>query len=195
MKKWLFRRLAFGALLATLVAAMSCSSNPPSNADNICSIFKQKPGWKKAARAAQKKWDMPIALSMAFVHRESHYVADAKPPRKRLLGVVPWTRLSSAYGYAQATDEAWEDYKKQTDRWFVDRDNFSDALDFIGWYNMRSHRALGIALSDPYHLYLAYYMGVSGYKSRRWEKQPTVKGYARKVSSQAKRYKQQLARC
>ena len=39
------------------------------------------------------------------------------------------------FGYAQATDEAWSDYKKATGRTFVRRNNMGDALDFIGWYN------------------------------------------------------------
>ena len=115
---------------------------------------------------------------MAFVHRESHYVANAKPPRRRLLGVVPWKRLSSAYGYAQATDEAWQDYTDETDRWFVDRDDFADALDFIGWYNHRSHRRLGLRKDDAYHLYIAYYAGHGGYAQGRWKQKGPARGYA-----------------
>ena len=93
----------------------------------------------------EREWGLPIPVGMAFVHRESSYVADAKPPRGRLLWVIPWRRPSSAYGYAQATDEAWSDYRKATSRWMVDRDDFSDALDFIGWYNDRSARTLRLS--------------------------------------------------
>ena len=180
---------------ALLVLGASCSSNPPQSPDNVCRIFAEKKGWKKAALRTQKRWGIPAHVSMAFVHRESSYVANAKPPRKRLLGIVPWTRLSSAYGYAQATDEAWEDYSKETSRWFIDRDNFADAMDFIGWYNHKSHKKLGIKKSDAYHLYIAYYAGHGGYKRGRWKSSPTIKGYAQKVRTQAERYAGQLRRC
>ena len=183
----------FGVLVCLVLAA--CASTPPRQPDDLCDVFDEKRGWYKAARKADKRWRLPVPVGMAFVHRESSYIADAKPPRRKLLGVVPWRRLSSAYGYAQATDEAWQDYLQDTGRWFVDRDDFADALDFIGWYNDRSHRTLGIAKSDAYHLYLAYYTGPTGYRQGVWKKSPTIQGYARKVSDQAARYALQLQRC
>lgn len=195
IQRYAVKQAIFGFGLATLVALSSCSSNPPKQVNDICSIFAQKKSWRISAQKVQRKWGIPVSISMAFIHRESHYVADAKPPRKKLLGIVPWTRLSSAYGYAQATDEAWQDYKAETDRWFVDRDNFADAIDFIGWYNHRSHKALGIAKSDAYHLYLAYYSGPTGYRKGHWRKSPTIKGYATKVRRKAAAYAAQLKRC
>lgn len=192
---WSLRVLTIAMVLTLVVALGSCAANPPRSQDNVCSVFKQKGSWRKAARAAQKKWGMPVHVGMAFVHKESSYVANAKPARKRLLGLVPWRRPSSAYGYAQATDEAWSDYKAQTDRWFVDRDDFDDAIDFIGWYNHRSHRKLGIAKSDAYNLYIAYYTGVTGYRQGRWKRSATIKGYAQRVAAQAQRYERQLGRC
>ena len=183
----------------TLVGAVllldGCASSVPAKQNDVCAVFDQKRGWFKAARKAEKRWGIPVPVGMAFVHRESSYVSDAKPPRKRLLGFVPWTRLSSAYGYAQATDEAWEDYAKETRRWFIDRDDFDDAMDFIGWYNDRSARKLGIAKHDAYHLYLAYYTGPSGYRNGVWKRSESIKGYARKVANQAGRYEAQMRRC
>ncbi|MEM9624400.1 MAG: hypothetical protein AAF993_22360 [Pseudomonadota bacterium] len=173
----------------------ACSSNPPRQPDNVCAIFAEKRGWHKQARKAQKRWGTPVHIAMAFVHRESAYVADAKPPRKKLLGIVPWRRLSSAYGYAQATDDTWREYEAESRRWFTDRDDFADAMDFIGWYNHRSHRRLGIAKTDAYRLYLAYYTGHGGYRRGVWKGSATIQGYARKVSDQANRYHQQLRRC
>ena len=193
--RWWSRTMSIAAVLTATVALGSCAANPPKQPENVCKVFDEKRGWYKAARKAKKKWGMPVHVGMAFVHRESHYVADAKPPRKRLLGLVPWKRLSSAYGYAQATDEAWEDYEAETDRWFTDRDDFGDAMDFIGWYNHRSHKRLGISKSDPYHLYLAYYSGHGGYERGVWKRSQTIQGYARKVQNQASRYAQQLQRC
>ena len=190
----LWRPIGLSLLLASFVGLASCSANPPRKTYDACAVFDQKSSWLRAARKAERKWKMPVHIGMAFINRESSFVADAKPPRKRLLGIVPWKRLSSAYGYAQATDETWEDYEKQTDRWFTDRDNFSDAMDFVGWYNDRTHRHLGIPKNDAYRLYLAYYTGLTGYRKGHW-KSPTIQGYARKVERQAANYKQQLARC
>jgi hypothetical protein len=192
---WWIRTLSIACTLTTVVALGSCAANPPQRPDNACRIFDEKGGWYRAARKANKRWGMPVHVGMAFVHRESSYVADAKPPRKKLLGLVPWKRLSSAYGYAQATDEAWRDYLDDTNRWFVDRDDFGDAMDFIGWYNHRSHKRLGIKKSDPYHLYLAYYTGPTGYRKGVWKRSPTIQGYARKVQNQAGRYAAQLQKC
>jgi hypothetical protein len=195
MKGFALRSLGVGVLLTMIVALGSCSANPPKNPNNVCAVFDQKSSWFKAARKAEKRWGMPVAVGMAFLNRESSYVANAKPPRRKLLGLVPWTRLSSAYGYAQATDAAWQDYDKATRRWFIDRDDFDDAIDFVGWYNHRSHKILGIAKDDAFHLYLAYYTGPTGYKEGVWRNSPTIQGYARKVVRQTNEYRAQLKRC
>lgn len=195
LQRWCARTFAICMGLTLLVALGSCASNPPGQQDNICAVFAQKGSWHKSARKAERRWGMPVHVGMAFLHKESSYVANAKPPRRRILGLVPWTRLSSAYGYAQATDEAWQDYERDTTRWFVDRDDFSDAIDFVGWYNARSAKTLGIARRDAYHLYLAYYSGVSGYRNGHWKRSPRIQDYARRVAAQAARYETQLKRC
>ncbi len=180
-----------------LIAALlgGCASGPPADPNNICYIFKEHRGWAKDAKKAQKRWGLPPYIGLAFVHRESSFNSDAKPPRKKLLGVVPMGRTSSAFGYAQATDEAWKDYKRATGRRFVERDDFGDALDFIGWYNDTSHRRLGLSKTDAYSLYLAYYSGHGGYARGTWRKSATIKGYAKKAATQAARYKKQMRRC
>ena len=181
-------------LLASLALA-GCASSPPEEPDNACGIFSEKEKWYSEARKARKKWGLPVAMGLAFVHQESAYESEAKPPRGRLLWVVPWLRSSSAYGYAQATDEAWSDYRRATNSWLAERDDFGDALDFIGWYNDRSHRELGIGKSDAYHLYLAYHEGPTGYRSGRWNNKSHVKTYASKVSRRYDRYRDQLSKC
>jgi hypothetical protein len=187
------REYAFWCGLLALLA--SCSSNPPESPGNLCAIFTEKPSWYRHARAAEREWGLPLHVGMAFVDRESSYVARARPSRTRLLGVVPWRRPSSAFGYAQATDAAWQDYRTNTGRTLPSRRSFADAIDFIGWYNDRSARQLGIAKHDAYHLYLAYYEGPSGYRSGAWRRNPRVQGYARKVLDRAGRYEAQLAGC
>ena len=183
-----------GLVIVAAVLLAGCAAGQPKDPNNICYILKENKGWYKDAKKARKRWGLPVHVGFAFVHRESTFVADAKPPRKRILG-MPLGRTSSAYGYAQATDEAWTDYKKDTGRRFVKRSNFEDALDFIGWYNDRSNKRLRLRKNDTYNLYLAYYNGHSGYAKGAWRKSSTIKGYAKKASRQAAIYAKQLRRC
>lgn len=188
------RRVRLVALAVTL-AGSGCSSAPPQTPEDICAVFEERPAWYEGARAAEKNWGLPVHVGMAFVHKESSYVHDARPPRGTLLWVIPWTRPSSAYGYAQATDAAWRDYRRDTGRFLADRADFDDAMDFIGWYNRRSARQLGIPMTDAYHLYVAYYEGPTGYRRGGWRNNGKVRSYADRVASRAAHYQQQLARC
>ena len=189
-------RLSAFATAMLLLGLHACSSTPPARPDNICEVFDEKRGWYKHAHAAQKEWGLPIPVGMAFIHKESSYQSDARPEREKLLWVIPWKRPSSAYGYAQATNEAWSDYKNDTGTgWFKARDDMRDALDFVGWYNHRSAKRLGLKKSDAYSLYLAYYVGPTGYAKGVWRNDSNVKGYARRVAQRADRYQQQLNGC
>ena len=188
------RLVAFATAMA-LLALNACTSSPPERPDDLCAIFREKGSWYKHARAAEKRWGMPIPVGMSFIYKESSYRSKARPERSKLLWVVPWTRPSSAYGYAQATDDAWQDYRRATSRRFVSRDEIRDALDFIGWYNHRSHKRLGLDKADAYSLYLAYYVGPTGYAKGVWRNNPKVQGYARRVADRAYRYSAQLGRC
>lgn len=195
-----FGRLVDPRLVAFLTAILlvtlhACASNPPDEPEDLCAIFDEKGSWYKHARAAEKRWGMPVPVGMSFIYKESSYRSDARPDRDKLLWVIPWTRPSSAFGYAQATNEAWKDYKRDTGRKFVGRDDIRDALDFIGWYNDRSHRMLGLDKADAYSLYLAYYVGPTGYRKGVWKGQSAVQGYARRVADRAYRYQKQLGRC
>ena len=118
-----------------LLLLPACTATPPKNTQNICSIFLEKDDWYIQAKDAYEKWGIPINVTMAIMHQESRFVADAQPPRPWLLGIIPWFRSSSAYGYAQAKDGTWDDYLKNSQSiWSADRDEFADACDFIGWY-------------------------------------------------------------
>lgn len=190
------RRLIACAAVTLVVTLHGCSSAPPARPDDICAVFDEKRSWYRHARAAQKEWGMPIPIGMAFIHKESSYRSDARPDRQKLLWVIPWKRPSSAYGYAQATNEAWSDYMKATGGgWLTERDDMADALDFIGWYNNRSAKRLGLKKNDAYSLYLAYYVGPTGYAKGVWRNNGKVKGYARRVADRAYRYQKQLNRC
>ena len=168
---------------------------PPKNSDNLCATFTEKEDWYTDARQSYEKWGVPISVQMAIMHQESHFVADAKPPRIWLLGIIPWFRPSSAYGYAQAKDETWDDYLDKAGSWRADRDDFADAADFIGWYGNASHAQLGIAKWDAKNLYLAYHEGNGGYQRKSYVNKEGLKRIADKVAYRAKLFQRQLDAC
>ena len=174
---------------------LSCSYSPPENMANSCDIFEEKDDWYPAARDSYKKWGVPIQVQLAIIYQESRFVHDAKPPRRKLLWVIPWTRLSSAYGYGQIKDSTWEWYLESTGRHFADRDDFDDVVDFIGWYGNMSHRVLGISKSDAYSQYLAYHEGQGGFKRGSYKNKKWLIKVARQVDARARRYGAQLKRC
>lgn len=180
-------------LLISLTLA-ACASTPPSQTENVCDIFREKRGWYREAREASRRWGSPIPILMAFTHQESSFRSKARPERRKVLGVIPWTRPSSAYGYAQATREAWLEYERATGHG-GDRDDFDDALDFVGWYNSVSAKRLGIDPTDAYRLYLAYHEGHGGYERRSYAGKPELQRIARKVADRASRYAVQLEGC
>ncbi|MFB2550692.1 transglycosylase SLT domain-containing protein [Ensifer soli] len=149
-----------------LILLSGCASIPRQQG-NVCAVFSQKDGmfgnWRRAANAAEREYGIPVPILMATIYTESGFRHNARPPRKMLLGFIPWTRESSAYGYSQALDGTWDRYRRATGRFAARRTNFADAIRFIGWYHYQSHRTNGIARNDAYRLYLAYYSGHGGY--------------------------------
>ncbi len=190
------RRRVSGIALITLGALLGgCASEPPGNPDDLCAIFKERPKWHRAASKSERRWGIPSSVLMAVMHKESSYVADARPPRSKLLWVIPWKRQSSAYGFAQATDAAWKDYLRDTRNRSANRTKFADAVDFVGWYLNRAHRRARILTTDARSLYLAYYSGIGGYQRGVWRNNPWLRNAAQRVAARSGRYKSQLADC
>ncbi len=173
----------------------ACSSSPPKNRTDICEIFREKDEWYDAARESFQQWGVPVHIQMAIMDQESGFIADARPPRPWLLGIIPWFRSSSAFGYAQAQDGTWSDYQEAADNWGADRDDFSDSCDFIGWYCAISQKKLGISKWDGRKLYLAYHEGHGGYQRQSYLRKRWLLKTADKVARKAKRYRNQLNRC
>lgn len=178
-----------------VIITTACSTYRPSNPNNICDIFLGETDWYEAARDAQHKWGTPVYVMMAIMHQESRFVSDAEPERDWFLGFIPLPRGSSAYGYAQAQDPVWGEYLRQAGNSGADRDDFEDAIDFIGWYTDGSQKRLKLSKWDAYGQYLAYHEGRGGYERKTYQKKPWLKKVASKVKSRASRYNQQLKRC
>lgn len=172
-----------------------CASLPLTSTENICSIFRSKTHWHKSALDMQEKWNLPIHVAMAVMNKESNFRRKAKPPRKYLLGLIPWKRRSSAYGYSQAVDGTWQAYIDDTNNRFARRTSFDDSMDFMGWYMNRSLTSANISLDDAYRQYLAYHEGWTGYKRRSYEQKPWLLGVAREVRALSHRYKHQYHSC
>ena len=167
---------------------------PPKNQENLCTIFDQYPEWYDAAKESQDRWGTPPHILMAFVKQESAFRHDATPPWDWFL-FIPLGPQSSAEGYAQAKDETWEEYEDEAGGFFNSRSSMEDALDFIGWYNHKSSRDLGISKWDPKRLYLAYHEGRGGYARRSYKRKPKVVRIANRVDWQARQYGAQLRQC
>lgn len=186
--------LGLGGLLSALTGCMSIS-HQPSDVSNVCKIFNENPHWYKEAKSVERRWRVPVPVQMAIVHQESHFVAHARPPRRKLLSVIPWKRPTTAYGYSQALDGTWSLYKKSDGGYFASRTNFGDALDFIGWYANQANRRAGIPRSNAYDLYLAYHEGIGGYQRKTFLHKKWLPPVARKVANRAKLYQAQLHSC
>jgi hypothetical protein len=181
--------------LVLIIFTFSCASKPPQQQENICTIFKEKTSWYRLANRSEEKWGAPIHVQMSIVRQESAFQNRAKPERTKLLGIVPWKRKTSAFGYSQAVDGTWDWYKKETKRPLASRVNFSDAIDFTGWYINKTNKINGIKKSDAYNQYLAYHEGHGGFKSKSYNNKDWLIKTATKVDQRAEKYRQQLDQC
>lgn len=170
-------------------------SGAPSNPDNICAIFEERRGWREAAEASSRRWNAPVAIQMAVMWRESSFRGEARTQKKYVLGFIPNGRISSAYGYAQAIDGTWDWYVTETGNSRARRNDFDDAIDFIGWYLAKTRSSNGIGPNDAYNHYLAYHEGHTGYRRGSYHQKPWLTKAATQVAAQAARYRGQLSRC
>jgi len=188
------------ASLALVCAAWYFVADPfsyirPDNVENICAIFEDRRGWYEAASNSEDRWGTPKHVQMSIIRQESSFIFDAKPPRRKLMGFIPWKRPSNAYGFAQALDNTWLWYLKDTGRESADRDDFEDAIDFVGWYTNKSNKSAGISKWDPYNQYLAYHEGQSGWVRKTFEQKAWLKEKARRVDTRAREWWSQLQGC
>ncbi|MEM6886787.1 MAG: lytic transglycosylase [Pseudomonadota bacterium] len=185
---------AFGLLLL-LAACGNGQGSAPRELDDACSIARERPNYIKAFRATEKKWGVPVHVQMATMYQESKFISDARTPRKYALGVIPAGRQSSAYGYAQALDGTWDDYRDSTGKRFARRDRIKDASDFMGWYMVSTRSKNGVALTNTRNQYLAYHEGHAGYARGSYNQKSWLLRVANEVDARADMYQVQLATC
>ncbi|MEN0654135.1 MULTISPECIES: transglycosylase SLT domain-containing protein [Hyphobacterium] len=180
-------------IAATVLSA--CGHYQPDQVTDACLILEDNRSWWRDLRRSERRWGIPPAIQLAILKRESSFNAHARPARTRLLGIIPGPRPSSAYGYAQALDGTWDWYRDETGNRGADRDDFGDAVDFIGWYGQMSGRLSNIRHDDARALYLAYHEGHTGYNRGTYRGRAWLIRAADDVASDAARYQSQLDGC
>lgn len=195
LRKKLPRGLDRIVLLSVVIVTLQACATQPSRPDDVCSIFAEKRGWHKAAVSAQDKWGTSMHIPMAFMYQESTFRAKAKPPRRKLLGFIPWRRPSSAYGYAQVIDGTWQQYIRSTGEYWRVRHDFADATDFIHWYIREAMRRNQVSASDAYNLYLNYHEGISGFARNSFQSKAWLIRAAESVQRRSQRYRDQYSQC
>ena len=189
------RGLRAGALLLFVSACGSGNFSAPRSLDDACSIVNQRPTYLRAMKRAERRWGVPVEVQMATIYQESKFIGNARTPYRYALGVIPMGRQSSAYGYAQALDATWDEYRRDQGRWGAKRDRIDDATDFMGWYMDESTRALGIAKTDATSQYLAYHEGRTGFARGSYRAKSWLMRVAGEVGARADTYRTQLKSC
>lgn len=182
-------------LVFSLLGLVGCATTPPAKTQDICSIFSEKRSWYKQAKRAEKKWDSSVPIMMSIMFQESQFKHNARPPRKKILWVIPGPRASDAYGYPQAKNATWKEYQRSTGNGWARRDKFKDAIDFIGWYNKQSQIRSRISPTNARNLYLAYHEGHGGFNRGTYRNKGWLLRTAQNVDSRAEQYQRQLNNC
>ncbi len=167
----------------------------PRALDDACLILDQRPEYSRAFRAAERRWGVPVHVQMATIYQESKFDGSARTPFRYTLGVIPMGRQSSAYGFSQALDGTWDEYRRDTNRHRARRNDIHDSADFIGWYMVGSSDRLGISRNDARNQYLAYHEGRTGYSRGSHNSKPWLLRVAAEVETRSQTYRAQLARC
>ncbi|RCL00624.1 MAG: Lytic transglycosylase [Candidatus Tokpelaia sp. JSC188] len=186
-------------LSIALVSFLAKCASTPTHTTNACAVFKQKNGllfnWHRSAKKAEQVYGIPMPIILATIYTESGFQQRARPPRRKLLGFIPWKRSSSAYGYPQAINSAWEEYRKQTGYTSARRTSFDHAAKFIAWYHHKSVARNNVSPNDAYALYLNYHMGHNAYAKNHGQGSMIAIQGAHRVQTMAEQYDMQLRNC
>lgn len=169
---------------------------PPREPEQLCSVFREKPHWYRDATRAGARWGTAIPALMAVMLQESSLDGGARPARTRLWGFIPWSRPSTAAGYAQVVDATWRQYEREAGgEQPRDREDFSHAADFVAWYLTELGEILALPARDLKRLYLAYHEGPAGYRRGSYRQKPRLEAAAARVALRERRYRAQLEGC
>jgi len=185
--------IVFG--LAILMVLSGCFSTPAREVTNICDLLDEKVSWYKAVKKSEEKWGAPMHLQLAIIYQESHFASNAKPPRNKIFGIIPGARPTTSFGFTQAKKTTWDWYQLKTGNKSAKRDNFADAVDFVGWYINQSLMRSKISKTNAFRQYLAYHEGHGGYNKKTYENKAWLINVANNVEKKSNAYKSQLSQC
>ena len=188
-------RALSAVLIFLMLASCGGPKGSPRNLDNACLLLKERRPYARAFKRVDRKWGVPTHVIMAMIHQESKFDGNARTPHRYALGIIPMGRQSSAYGYSQALDGTWDEYRRETGNFGARRNNINDATDFMGWYMTKTRDKLGIPLTDARNQYLAYHDGHTGYRRGTWKKKAWLVAVSSRVASRAETYRSQLRNC
>ena len=181
--------------IGLLLSSCTGSKRQPSNINNICQIFTEKPRWYRSAKRSVARWGGNLHVPMAIIYQESSFKANARPPRRFLLGFIPRGRKSNAYGYSQALKSTWASYEKDTGNKWASRDNFRSAFDFVLWYMNNTSEINQVSKWNARDQYLNYHEGQGGFARGTHRSKAWLNAVADKVGGRAARFATQLNSC
>ncbi len=184
---------------ALVLLAASCGSSggnvSRSALDNACTLVGQNPSYLRAFKQTERRWGVPVEVQMATIYQESKFKSNARTPFRYAAGVIPMGRQSSAFGYAQALDATWKEYKRETNSFGARRDRIRDATDFMGWYMNKTQNRNGVPLTDARNQYLAYHEGHTGFARGSYRNKAWLTRVAGEVDARSDLYAAQLSAC
>lgn len=187
----------FLALMMVLLIG-SCSErrgSAPRDLDNACTILTERSHYVGGLRAAKRNWGVEPHVLMAIIYQESKFISNNRTPHQYALGVIPMGRQSSAFGYPQALDGTWDEYRRAEGGLGARRDDFGDATDFMGWYMAQTTEETGVPLNATREQYLAYHEGRTGYLRGSYRGKSWLLRIADEVAQRSVMYERQIASC
>ena len=150
---------------------------------DLCAILANHDAWAGDTLRAARRWQVQPSLLLAIVFHESRFNGKAKSSK------------SSAYGYSQAIDATWGRYERNARAadGGARRDNFRDAIDFVGWYVSTIKRSLGV--HAPKAIYLAYHEGERGFRNKNYLAKPWLWSVADAVAETERIFREQWRAC
>ncbi|WP_181318413.1 transglycosylase SLT domain-containing protein [Photobacterium kishitanii] len=183
-----FKKLKIAMCAMIILSCSGCSSmiqesvgtKTPSDA---CKTLTQNKDWMVATHKAYRRWGIPISVQLSVIRHESSFNRDAS------------ATTSSAYGYAQALNDTWKEYKKATNNKTASRGSFFDSTDFIGWYWNEAQKKIHFSPYNARAFYLSYHEGIGGYQRRSYLKKTWLMKKSKTVQMIADKYRFQLNKC
>ena len=173
-------------LVAPLLIASALAAHPEGQnwrgERDICAILGAHEQWVGDTLRASRRWQVQPALLLAIIYHESRFNSEARNPK------------SSSYSYSQAIDNTWKRYLSSTRASsLARRDNFRDAIDFVGWYVATIRNSLG--LRTPEAIYLAYHEGEQGFRRKTYLRKFWLWGVADEVAATTLLFQKQWHSC